>query len=84
MQNIKKISLIVLVFIATMMITGCGNKNVEGTLEDLMTKVYQDVPEDKRPMMLENITLNDDNIEYYIGTKDVPYEDYDIIEFKVK
>ncbi|MDD5888061.1 MAG: DUF4358 domain-containing protein [bacterium] len=75
MQNIKKISLIVLVFIAIMMITGCGNKNVEGTLEDLMTKVYQDVPEDKRPMMLENITLNDDNIEYYIGTKDVPYEE---------
>ena len=28
--------------------TGCGTKNVEGTLEELMTKVYADIPEENR------------------------------------
>ena len=70
----KKIFLLLLVVTTLFTLTGCKNKNVEGTLEDIMTKVYQDIPEDNRPMMLTNIEVTEENIEYYIGTKDIEYE----------
>ena len=50
-----------------------SNKHVDGKLEDLMEKIYADLPEDNTPMGLGNIELNDENIEYYIGTKDIEY-----------
>ena len=70
----KKIFLLLLVVTTLFTLTGCKNKNVEGTLEDIMTKVYQDIPEDNRPMMLTNIEVTEENIEYYLGTKDIEYE----------
>lgn len=76
MKIFKKILLVVMVFIMTVFITGCGkesNKNVEGTLEEIMTKVYEKLPEDNRPMMLGNIEVNEENIEYYLGSSDIEY-----------
>ena len=49
--------------------------NVEGKLEDLMTKVYEDIPEEERPMMLMNVEVNEENVEYYLGTTDIEYEE---------
>jgi len=50
-------------------IVGCGsNKNVEGDLTDIMDKLYEGIPEDERPMMLENIELTSENFEYYAFT----------------
>lgn len=49
--------------------------NVEGKLEDLMTKVYEDIPEEERPMMLMNVEVNEENVEYYLGTTDIAYEE---------
>ncbi len=73
MKLVKSILLIVTVLCVSLMITGCGNKNVEGTLEELMTKVYEGVPEDSRPMMLQNTEVTDENIEYYLGSSDIEY-----------
>ena len=76
MNIFKKILLVVMVFIMSMFITGCGkeeNKNVEGTLEEIMTKVYEKLPEDNRPMMLGNIEVTEENIEYYLGSSDIEY-----------
>lgn len=56
-------------------LTGCGEKQVEGTLEEIMTKVYADIPEDERPMLLTNIKISDENIENYLGTKDIDYKE---------
>lgn len=74
---IKKIFKLFLCFIAIFMITGCGNKsaNIEGKLEDLMTKVYDGISEEQLPMMLQNIELTEEDIEYYIGTKDIKWEE---------
>ena len=47
--------------------------DVEGTLEEIMTKVYAGIPEENLPMALSNIEVNDENVEYYIGTADVEY-----------
>ncbi len=73
MKKFKKILLVVILFVGAFLLTGCGN--VEGSLEDIMTKLYANVPEDKRPMMLTNTKVTDDNIEYYLGTKDIEYEE---------
>lgn len=71
---LKKISLFVLIITSLFIFTACGNKNVEGTLEEIMTKVYYDIPEDERPMMLVNTEVTEENIEYFLGTSDIEYE----------
>jgi len=70
----KKIFLIMIMFVMCLTLTACGEKNVEGTLEEIMTKVYANIPEDERPMMLMNTEINEENIEYYLGTSDIEYE----------
>lgn len=72
MKNIKKICLLIVIFMGVFLLTGC-NSNVEGSLEDIMAQVYSDVAEDKRPMMLTNTEINEENIEYFLGTKDIEY-----------
>lgn len=71
MKTIKKISLLVIIFIGAFFMTGCGN--VEGSLEDIMAQVYANVSEDEKPMMLTNTEINDENVEYFLGTKDIEY-----------
>lgn len=74
----KKISLFVLSTLLLVGLTGCGSeKNVEGSLEDIMASLYAEIPEDERPMLGNINVLQDmpDNIEYYIGTTDIEYEE---------
>ena len=75
MKIMKKISLFLMLVVTLFTFTGCGTKNVEGTLEELMTKVYADIPEESRPMMLGNIVVDSENIEYYLGTNDIDYKE---------
>ena len=72
---IKKIILGCLACVTLFSLTGCGEKQVEGTLEEIMTKVYADVPEEERPMMLTNFEVTEENVENYLGTKDIEYEE---------
>ncbi len=74
MKSIKKISLLIIIFIGLFLLTGC-TKNVQGSLEDIMAQVYADIPEDERPMMLTNTAINEENIEYFLGTKDIEYSE---------
>ena len=71
MKTIKKISLLVIIFVGGFFMTGCGN--VKGSLEDIMAQVYANVSEDEKPMMLTNTEINDENVEYFLGTKDIEY-----------
>lgn len=75
MKKIKKILLLLLVCTTLVSLTGCGSKTVKGTLEEIMTKVYEDIPAEERPMMLTNMEVNDENIEMFLGTKDIEYEE---------
>ncbi|MBO5121365.1 MAG: DUF4358 domain-containing protein [Bacilli bacterium] len=75
MKIFKKISLIVIMLVVAFAVTGCGSKNIEGSLEDIMTKLYAGIPEDQRPMMLMNTEVNEENVEYFLGTKDIEYEE---------
>lgn len=76
----KKFSLLIIILSAVLLLSGCGNKkeevkNVEGKLEDIIEKVYADLPADNTPSGLTNIELNDENIADYIGTKDIEYKE---------
>ena len=75
MKNIKKLSLLVIIFSLLFLMTGCGNKNVEGSLEEIMSSVYENLDDENKPMMLENIDINEENIEYYLGTADIEFEE---------
>ena len=61
----KKIVFSLLLVVFEFSITGCGEKNIEGSLTDIMTKVYEGIGEENLPMMLENIPLNEENFERY-------------------
>ena len=78
----KKINLLLILFASILLIAGCGKeetkekaKNIEGNLNDIIEKVYKDLPEDHTPNGLTNIELNDENIADYIGTKDIKYKE---------
>lgn len=77
MKKIVKILSILLVFTMVISLTGCGSNNVEGSLEEILERIYKDIPSDEMPM-LGNIDVSKDmadNIEYYIGTRDIEYKD---------
>ncbi len=74
MKKFKKIFLAIMLCSGLFLLGGCGQKNVEGTLEEIMTKVYEGLPEDNRPMFLENKEVTKENIEYYLGASDIEYE----------
>jgi hypothetical protein len=77
----KKISLLIALFFTTLLLVGCGEpkeKNIEGTLDEILTKIYADFKEDELPMLekinfferLEGATDEEhsDRIKYYIGS----------------
>ena len=71
----KKILLVFTAMFFALTLTGCGEKNVEGSLEEIMDKVYATIPEDQRPMMLMNVEVNKENVEMYLGTSDIEFEE---------
>lgn len=50
-------------------------KNVEGTLEEIMTKLYAGIGENELPMMLGNIEVAKEDIQYYIGTNEINFKE---------
>ena len=74
MKNLRKIGLVLVVCVFAFLMTGCENDNVEGKLEDLMTKMYADIKEDERPM-LANTPVDSENIEYYLGDASIEYSE---------
>lgn len=50
-------------------------KNVEGTLEQIMDKLYAGIGEDELPMMLTNMEVTSENIEGYVGTADIDFKE---------
>ena len=75
----KKMRNILFAFGALLLVvslTGCGgNKNVSGTLTEIMDKLYVNIPEDERPMMLTNVEVTDENVEMYLGTSEIEFEE---------
>lgn len=66
-----------LIVLMSVTLTGCGDsdKGEVRSLEDIMTNIYEEIPEDERPMMLTNTEVNEENVEYYLGSDDIEYEE---------
>ncbi len=76
MKRLKKILLCSMMLMLTVALSACNKtENVEGSLEEIMEKVYVDIPEDERPMMLTNIEITEENVESYLGTTEIEYEE---------
>ena len=61
----KKVFYLLCTLTICFMLTGCGEKNIEGSLTEIMDKLYDGIKEEELPMMVDNIELNDENFEYY-------------------
>ena len=48
--------------------------NVEGTLEEIMAKVYEGIPAENLPM-LGQMPVDAESAEYYLGTADVSFKE---------
>ncbi len=72
----KKIIGLICIAMVSFLLTGCGNKveNIEGTLPEIMEKLYSGIPEEEMPMMVENTELNDENFKYF-AFADVKYKE---------
>lgn len=74
MKHLKRIGS--LLFITCLLLTGCGEKkekNIDGDLSSIMNKIYAGV--DAEMPMLAQTELNEENIEYYLGTSDIDYKE---------
>ena len=67
--------LIAVLATATLMLAACGQKekNVEGTLPEIMGKVYAGT-EDNMPMLAQT-EVTDEYKEYYFGAADIEYKE---------
>lgn len=70
----KKLLLIIFAFML-LLTTGCGKEqNIEGELADLMTKVYEGIKDEDKPMMLMNVEVTNENAESFLGKADIEYD----------
>lgn len=57
------------------LLVGCGKeKNIEGSLNDIMDKLYEGIGEEDKPMMLDNIELDDENFKNF-AFADIAFEE---------
>lgn len=73
----KKLLCLLSVLVLSLTLVGCGkteSKNIEGSLEEIMEKLYAGIKEDEMPMAINNTTLTDENFKYYAFT-DAKYKE---------
>lgn len=82
----KKVLSFALAIVLVLSLSACGNKttskdtNLEGSLEDLITKIYDtaDLDDEFREYVVgrsEFTEITSENIEYYLGTDDIEYQE---------
>ena len=81
MKNKIFVIILVLVIVIVAVIMGIKflgkeniEENVEGSLDTIMAKLYEGIPDDQKPY-LANTTVTKENAEYYLGTSDVEFKE---------
>jgi len=75
----KKLLCLFSILLVSFTLVGCGKKaeeakNIEGSLEEIMEKLYEGINEEEMPMMVENMPLTEENFKYY-AFADVKYKE---------
>lgn len=79
-DKMKKLMYVFCAIALCLTLVGCGNKkqeenkNIEGTLPEIMERLYEGISEEELPMMIENTELNSENFEYY-AFADIKYKE---------
>ncbi len=71
----KKLFYFLGVMTLCVLLTGCGSKNVEGELTDLMDKLYEGIDEENLPMALTTTELDDTTFVNFAFTDKVKYKE---------
>ncbi len=76
----KKVLLVFITVVLLFTLTACGDNNnqateVSGTLEELIEKIYAEAATDFSEVATALTEINAENIEYYLGTKDIDYQE---------
>lgn len=81
MKKIKIFSLVAILLGGLILLSGCGQKELTGSLEDIMNDlneyVFKGYADDEKPMLMNINVLEEqpDNVEYYIGKANIEYEE---------
>lgn len=68
----KKVLMMIILSMVLFLNTGCKSDNIEGSLSDIMTKLYEGIDSDSLED-LENIVVDSENQDYYIGDVSFKY-----------
>ena len=68
----KKVLMIITLSMVLFLNTGCKSDNIEGSLSDIMAKLYEGIDSDSLED-LENIVVDSENQDYYIGDVSFKY-----------
>ena len=81
MKKIKLLSLVAVLLGGLFLLSGCGQKELTGSLEEIMNDlnayVFEGYGDDEKPMLMNTNVLEmaPDNVEYYIGKANIEYEE---------
>ncbi|MEG0022373.1 MAG: hypothetical protein RSB77_04625 [Bacilli bacterium] len=67
----KKILISMTAILLAFSLTGCVQKNVKGTLGEIMIKVYTGLSKDELPKMLENMEVTKENVNSFLGLENM-------------
>lgn len=76
----KKVMRIFVFLFVCILLAGCGDKekeqeqNISGSLPDIMERLYAGISEDEMPMMVENVTLDEETFPFY-AFADIKYKE---------
>ena len=71
---IAVVAVIAIAVAAVFFLGGKTEKNVEGTLTELMAKVYAGIPEENLPMLMD-IPVDAESVEGFLGTTEVSFKE---------
>ncbi len=72
MKKFKKLILLSFACLMVLTLTACGNKNVEGSLDEIVNKLVTGV-DDEMKSRLENREITAENINQFVGTSDIKF-----------
>ena len=68
------VAVIAVAVVAVVFLKPKAEANVEGTLEELMAKLYAGIPAENLPM-LGQMPVDSESVEYYLGTTEVSFKE---------
>ena len=73
----KKVFRLLIVALLSLSLAACSEKsdNIDLSLDEIMDRLYEGIPEEELPAMKEYIQVNADNEYWYLGTEGLEFEE---------